>query len=99
MLNNMFSNAGEKIKTVSKAFFLIGLFLSIGGWLVLMVMGIVYDSAAMMAQSLLVLLLGIFVSWFNSLLLYAFGCLIANSDTIAEKCENAETDFPFGPST
>ena len=75
----MFDNAGNKIMGLAKALFWIELIsyeiISIAA----LFFGFEYNSAYYAAFGIVFMLAGPFLSWINSLLLYAFGELVNNS--------------------
>jgi hypothetical protein len=79
----MFNNIGGTIKTVAKVLFFVGIGVSFLGWIILLSVGIMDSEIAMMVESLVALILGLFTSWFSTLLLYGFGQLIENTDILA----------------
>ena len=95
----MFNNVGKTIETLAKIFFVVGIVLSIVGWLILLVIAIDQNIAFYAVLAMIVLVFGITASWVNSVLLFAFGRLVKNSDILVETIateDEIEDDRPFG---
>ena len=83
----MFDNVGKKIILISKIFCIIGIFISLiwGLNTFLNMLEANQDiRKALLAQSILIIILGSFGSWFSSLLLCGFGVLIDSAEQSAE---------------
>ena len=75
----MFNNSGAKIQTIAKILFVINL-IGVGvGFLVMLIMGIVYDFGLYIGMSFVVLIGGLLVSYIESLIIYSFGELVKNT--------------------
>lgn len=74
----MFDNIGEKTKIFAKSICWIGIILSVCCGVLIMA----YDGVL---AGLLVILAGPLIAWVNSFLIYGFGQLIENSDTIIQQ--------------
>lgn len=72
----MFSNIGKKIKVLAYVIFFLGALTS------LLVAVEIYEDN--LWPSIVVLILGMFLSWIANFLLYGFGQLINNSDKLVE---------------
>ena len=73
----MFDNIGGKIKGVAKVTCWIGIIASVISGLVMMI-----DDEDMIAIALLTILVGALASWVGSFMVYGFGQLVENSDTL-----------------
>ena len=71
----MFENVGGKIKTFSMIYGVLGVFSAC-------IMGLYCMAERLLLQGLIVLVFGSLGAWFSSLLVYAFGHLVENSDYI-----------------
>lgn len=80
----VFGNVGGTIKTLSKVFLWLGAGLSSIVGVVYMSRGVTEHKDGLLIFGALVLFLGVFASWFNSILMYGFGTLVENSDKIAK---------------
>lgn len=99
----MFTNIGSKIKSYAKVIFWIGAVISIIVGIVIIFAGIMSGASAYepynFGRALMVVLLGILVavigvvlSWINVLVLYGFGVLVENSDTLKQLKQNEQTN-------
>jgi hypothetical protein len=79
----MYNNVGRTIKFVAKILFGIGIGVSFFIWIALLSVGLADAETAVIFYSLIALVSGLFISWITSLLLYGFGQLIENTDTLA----------------
>ncbi|MBP3656739.1 MAG: hypothetical protein J6K32_08595 [Clostridia bacterium] len=79
MFDNMFSNIGTKIKSITKSFCLIGMGLSIVGGVLCIISGLVIGEGSLVWSGLLIGLGCAVACWLSSLTLYGFGELIENS--------------------
>ena len=91
----MFNNVGKTIETLAKIFLVAGIVLSVVGWLILLVAGMAENIAFYVVLAMIVLVFGIAASWVSSVLLFAFGRLVKNSDILVEMVA-PEDDRPFG---
>ena len=89
----MFNNIGGKIKGLAASVTVIGIIASVIVGLVLMT-----ADGDTVFLGILVAALGSFVSWLSSWLLYAFGQLVENSDTIVKLMRNEQVE-PTSTST
>lgn len=84
----MFKNIGGKIKGLAKVNCIVGIAISV-------VVGIgMIDSGndAMIAVGVLVMIVGLLVSWIGSFFVYGFGELIENTTVIAELAAKADAE-------
>lgn len=81
----MFNNVGGKIKVFAKVLFIIDLIISV------ILTGIIIKKTSDSILGLCTFIVSFFAIWLAALLLYGFGKLIENSDTIVECIEN---NFP-----
>ena len=86
----MFSNIGGKIKTLAKVLCWIGIVASVIGGITF---DFIYISTTKMdglnfvigiVAGLLIAMLGALISWVGSFVLYGFGQLVDNSDTLVQ---------------
>lgn len=75
----MFNNIGKKIKTLAQVITWIGIIASIIGGIAM----IAIDKNFILF-SLIIIVVGSFVSWLSSFILYGFGQLIDNSDKLVQ---------------
>lgn len=76
----MFRNIGAKIKGIAQFITWIGIIPTIVLFCILASSG----EGRFVAIGFVILIIGVIISWLSSILLYAFGHLVENSDTIAE---------------
>lgn len=91
----MFNNVGKTIRYLSIVFFILGIIFSFIAWLYLLFTGVNESDSTLAIISFVVLVLGIFASWVNCILLYGFGELIENSKTIANNTRPSLEPEPF----
>lgn len=82
----MHDNIGGKIKVLAK-----GLFIAVTIATVTTGIALMAISKKYLSYGLLVMILGPIIAWISSLMLYGFGQLIENSDTIAEEYKRINT--------
>lgn len=91
----MFSNIGSKIKSYAKVIFWIGAVISILVGIVVIFIGIASGTSAFgsvdigrvflgIIAGILVAIIGVILSWINVLVLYGFGVLVENTDTLKQ---------------
>lgn len=86
----MYENVGGKIKGVAQTFTVIGIIISVLLFIVLMIPAgeaAREGSGTELIFPFVVLIIGCLFSWLSSLVLYGFGQLIENTDTIARNIE------------
>lgn len=88
----MFNNAGKKVKTVAKVVFCLNCILTLISWISLLLLAIHLRSPELVIISTLLLPIAIIFAWVFSLLIYAFGQLVDNSDKLAENKEEKEEE-------
>ncbi len=91
----MFTNIGNKIKTLAKVLCIIGIAFSVIMGLVVMIAPAASGSSAAgvgVVGGILYIVLGSLISWLASLTTYGFGHLICNTEEIKQKLCGAETD-------
>ena len=82
----MYKNIGQRIKELAQLNAGIGIAVSIVIGVKFIFSGI--ENAPEIVLGVLIILLGSFLSWISSFVLYGFGQLVDNSDLIAEKIMN-----------
>lgn len=98
----MFNNIGSKIKSYAKVIFWIGVVLSIIAGIA--IIGIAFASSssvyapfsfgrffAGLIFAIIAVCIGVLISWINVLVLYGFGVLVENSDTL-KQLKQSETE-------
>ncbi len=73
----MFNRVGDKIRTLAQIICIISMVLVVVWGLSLMADGAIFEAVIIMA-------IGIIVSWLGALVLFGFGQLISNSDDMVE---------------
>lgn len=76
----MFENIGQKIMSVAKIYAYIGI---IGCTIIGLIISCI--NVEFIITGLLIVILGSFFSWVNALVLYGFGTLIENSNTLVKQ--------------
>lgn len=84
----MYDHIGKKIKSLARGTFIVEAIGAIIGALVCLFIGIVDGEGEFILYGLLCLFCGPLVAWISSWMLYGFGQLIDNSDTLVEIMEN-----------
>ena len=84
----MFNNVGEKIKAVAKAWFYIGVFLSVVCGLICLLVGLFNEESFLVLSGLSSLVIGPFSAWLSTLFLYGFGELIDTNQKLNEAVED-----------
>jgi hypothetical protein len=82
---DMFSNIGNKIKTLAQTLCWVGIILSVIVGIALVITDEITDLIGF-----LVLICGPIISWLSSFMTYGFGQLIENSDILVEQGYNRE---------
>lgn len=82
----MYDNVGNKLKTISVLFMVLGVLLSIVTGIILIVI-----SNSFMLYGVIIIIIGPILSWIGSLVLYGFGQLVENSDILVSQ-NNKETE-------
>ena len=80
----MFNNIGQKIKSLAKVFFWIGVIGSAVSGVVMMTA----DDEAMIVFGVLTIVFGIMFSWVGNFFIYGFGQLVENSDRMVQLLES-----------
>ena len=80
----MFNNIGQKIKSLAKVFFWIGVIGSAVSGIVMMTA----DDEAMIVFGVLTIVFGIMFSWVGNFFIYGFGQLVENSDRMVQLLES-----------
>ena len=93
----MFYNAGGRIKILAKVIFVLSILLSILAWVFLMCRGLESESIFLFIVSFLVLLVGISLSWLNSIFIYAFGSFVENTAYIANNTRRDDQEDFYDP--
>lgn len=88
-INTMYDNISKKIKDLSKLFFIIGSIVSVIAGIVMMSFKDIF-----ILFGLLVIAVGVFVSWASSCLVYGFGELIDRTGESQTKLNNKGTEEP-----
>ena len=88
----MFRNVGRTIQILAKVLFGVGVSLSVLSFLVCLFKCAEYSEGLFMVIGIASLLFGTLVSWINSILLFGFGNLIENNETIKNKLCGDEYD-------
>ena len=88
-----FNNPARKIKVLAKVLFVVEVVLSVLGWIILNIIAIDTDEPYYASIAILVVLLGVPISWISNLLLYGYGSLIESNEIIAE---NTRDNYDFG---
>ena len=88
----MHNNIGQKIQTLAKVIMWIGIVTSIGMGVVIMANTYTYTYGTMysgvgngVVAGIFVMIAGVISSWVGSFLLYGFGQLIINTDSLRNK--------------
>ena len=81
----VFDNSGGKIKSIAKAVFYVGVFLSIVGFFWLAIIARDEDNLRYLSIGLIVLFGGSVFSWINSVFIYGFGSLIESNEEMVQK--------------
>lgn len=85
----MFTNIGEKIKTLAKVVCWFGIIAS-----VISGIAMIATSETLILAGVLTLVLGSLFSWISSFVLYGFGEVVENSDIRTELMAKADMDKP-----
>ena len=85
----MFDNIGSKIKTLARIVCWLGIIISVISGLAIMV-----SNEETIFVGTLIILLGSIGSWIGSFVLYGFGQLIENSDTLVEISKHSISKSP-----
>ena len=85
----MFDNIGSKIKTLARIVCWLGIIISVISGLAIMV-----SNEETVFVGTLIILLGSIGSWIGSFVLYGFGQLIENSDTLVEISKHSISKSP-----
>jgi len=77
----MFDNVGGKLKTIAKVEMIIGIVASV-------ILGFTFLTGGRVFGGLLIVIIGVFSSWFGSLVIYGIGQAVENSETILYSVRN-----------
>lgn len=80
MFENLFSNAGGKIKVLAKVFFVLGIIASVIYGIVVMTLGGIH-----VLYGFLIAIIGSISSWISSILMFGFGTIVENTDKISTR--------------
>lgn len=85
----MFENIGKKIKGLAKFYCWIGIIVSLITGLVFCIISASEDEVGFLIPGLCLLFLGPLFSWIGSWLLYSWGDIVDNVQTIKQSCAGA----------
>ena len=92
-----FEHIGGKIKILAKVICWIGIISSVIGGAVMMLNGLAFENSEEVWGGILVIVVGVLVSWIGSFRLYGFGQLVENTDILAGQYRKAEVRKEWSP--